>query len=234
MNFSTLQGLTIPEGVVTEIKDANGRVLWSAVKPVTITVKNYNSIAGIITYNGVQQTATFTANIGDTIEITRIDVAINNPNATPSRTPYQMINERTSYTVVSDATFEWKSRFSGSTSTGMYYLLSITEIPEGHALVNITASGMGIGSGNTGVTIEGTTYKDTNTLVVPVGTVITCSADNDDNESMNFGIITVNGENVAVAGYDFTTVTYNYTVTGNVTILLNYNKGDGKVTITET
>lgn len=114
-----------------------------------------------------------------------------------------------------------------------YTQIDITEIPEGYALVNITASGMGIGSGNTGVTIEGTTYNDTNTLVVPIGTVITCSADNDDNNSLNFGIITVNGENVAVAGYDFTTVTYNYTVTGNVTILLNYNKGDGKVTITE-
>ena len=28
MNFSTLQGLTIPEGVVTQIADASGRVLW--------------------------------------------------------------------------------------------------------------------------------------------------------------------------------------------------------------
>lgn len=31
MNFSTLQGLTIPEGVVTQIADASGNVLWSAV-----------------------------------------------------------------------------------------------------------------------------------------------------------------------------------------------------------
>lgn len=30
INFSTLQGLTIPEGVVTQIADASGRVLWSA------------------------------------------------------------------------------------------------------------------------------------------------------------------------------------------------------------
>ena len=126
INFSTLQGLTISEGVVAQIANASGRVLWSAVKPVTSTLKNHQYV-GVVTCNGVQQTATFTANIGDTIEITGIDVAINNPNATPSRTPYQMYNERTSYTIVSDATFEWKSRFSGSTSTGMYYLLSITE-----------------------------------------------------------------------------------------------------------
>ncbi len=40
IDFSTLQGLTIPEGVVTKITDASGRVLWSAAKKkvvVTIT-----------------------------------------------------------------------------------------------------------------------------------------------------------------------------------------------------
>lgn len=30
INFATLQGLTIPEGVVTQIADASGRILWSA------------------------------------------------------------------------------------------------------------------------------------------------------------------------------------------------------------
>lgn len=34
MNFATLQGLTIPEGVVTQIADASCRVLWSAVKMI--------------------------------------------------------------------------------------------------------------------------------------------------------------------------------------------------------
>ena len=32
INFATLQGLSIPEGVVTQITDASGMVLWSAVK----------------------------------------------------------------------------------------------------------------------------------------------------------------------------------------------------------
>ena len=39
INFSTLQGLTIPEGVVTEIKDASGRVLWSAVRSATVYLR---------------------------------------------------------------------------------------------------------------------------------------------------------------------------------------------------
>ena len=34
IDFATLHGLTIPEGVVTQIKDASGRVIWSAVKEV--------------------------------------------------------------------------------------------------------------------------------------------------------------------------------------------------------
>lgn len=43
MNFATLQGLTIPEGVVTQITDASGRVIWSAVKKVTITLDFTNA-----------------------------------------------------------------------------------------------------------------------------------------------------------------------------------------------
>lgn len=35
IDFSTLQGLTIPEGVVAEIKDASGRVLWNAERTVS-------------------------------------------------------------------------------------------------------------------------------------------------------------------------------------------------------
>ena len=37
MNFATLQGLTIPEGVVTQITDASGRVLWKS-GPSVVTV----------------------------------------------------------------------------------------------------------------------------------------------------------------------------------------------------
>lgn len=33
IDFCALQGLTIPEGVVTQIADASGRVLWSAIEP---------------------------------------------------------------------------------------------------------------------------------------------------------------------------------------------------------
>ncbi len=39
MNFATLKGLEIPEGVVTKITDASGNVLWNAVKMVKVTIK---------------------------------------------------------------------------------------------------------------------------------------------------------------------------------------------------
>lgn len=41
INFSTLQGLTIPEGVVTQITDAAGNVLWSSTITFTINGDTY-------------------------------------------------------------------------------------------------------------------------------------------------------------------------------------------------
>lgn len=48
MNFNTLKSLEIPEGVVTQITNASGSVLWSAVKESvvifdgTVTLKPFN------------------------------------------------------------------------------------------------------------------------------------------------------------------------------------------------
>lgn len=55
MNFATLQGLTIPEGVVTQIADASGRVLWAvsggkAVLQVQKVIANVYSAAALTTY----------------------------------------------------------------------------------------------------------------------------------------------------------------------------------------
>lgn len=38
IDFSTLKGLTIPEGAVKQITDASGRVIWSAVKNAKVTI----------------------------------------------------------------------------------------------------------------------------------------------------------------------------------------------------
>ena len=65
IDFSTLQGLAIPEGVVTQIADASGRVIWSAVEEVTIAISTAqgatpNSEVARITINGVSYDGTET------------------------------------------------------------------------------------------------------------------------------------------------------------------------------
>ena len=56
INFSTLKKLTIPEGVVKQITDASGRVLWSASKPIVLTVEKVTATtyAGETAYNDEQ------------------------------------------------------------------------------------------------------------------------------------------------------------------------------------
>ena len=47
IDFSALKGLTIPEGVVTEISDESGAVLWSANKKASVTIiSNCQSVEG--------------------------------------------------------------------------------------------------------------------------------------------------------------------------------------------
>lgn len=47
IDFSTVQGLTIPEGVVTQIADASGAVLWSAKRSAKVTITSVcNGIMG--------------------------------------------------------------------------------------------------------------------------------------------------------------------------------------------
>lgn len=57
IDFSTLQGLTIPEGVVTQIADASGRVIWAVANnentiPAVLQVAKTkaSTIAGGVTY----------------------------------------------------------------------------------------------------------------------------------------------------------------------------------------
>lgn len=47
INFSSLQGLTIPEGNVTQITDASGRVLWSSTIKFTINGDTYIADRGM-------------------------------------------------------------------------------------------------------------------------------------------------------------------------------------------
>ena len=58
IDFTTLQGLTIPEGVVTQITDESGRVIWAVQsgEPIVLEVEKITSdtYAGETTYTGEQ------------------------------------------------------------------------------------------------------------------------------------------------------------------------------------
>ena len=131
INFSTLQGLTIPEGNVTQIADASGRVLWSAVKLATITLKGDFAFSGV-RYNGVYYGSgtttpiTFTANVGDVIFVeshgyTDSPIYLNGKMVAnePSETEYY-------YTVVSDAVI---MATAGGEMYNSYSAVYITETP---------------------------------------------------------------------------------------------------------
>lgn len=104
--------------------------------------------------------------------------------------------------------------------------------------VTITASGTGVDAQYGSVTIDGIAYASTTTVVVPVGTVITCVAktDEDDRDYYwgDYANIYLNGNNVGTGDSATYTTTYEYTVTGNVAIDLRYNRGKSNITITET
>lgn len=114
----------------------------------------------------------------------------------------------------------------------------ITEIPEGHALVQITGSGSysTVKPGVSYVTIDGVNYSTVTTVVVPIGTVVACTVGTMSNE-LSEGCVKVNGNTVLTAESG-NRLTYDYTVNGNVTINLKTNRDadkdmNGYIEITE-
>lgn len=68
IDFSTLKGLTIPEGTVTQIADASGSVLWSAVEKVAVTITTSGtfipgSTPASVTINGVSYNSATTVDV---------------------------------------------------------------------------------------------------------------------------------------------------------------------------
>lgn len=137
MIFSTLQGVTIPEGVVTQIADANGTVLWSAKRNAIITITSEcNGITGDTAYiKIVYGTETFEAYaydmpnctlevpIGSTIECT---VSRNKGNADSSISVNgtKVLTEGTYiYTVTGNVAVDVSDRYS----MGEYGIITITE-----------------------------------------------------------------------------------------------------------
>ena len=237
IDFSTLKGLTIPEGNVKQIADAQGNVLWSAAKPVTITLKRksgmYNNPEkphGWIVVNGqtyyAEETPTeIPVKTGTTITCCKTaGVQVNGQYVSQGADDYE-------YTVSSNAIIEIVSTHVSDTQ--YLGLIVITEIPEGHALVTITGTG---DADYSHVTIDGVKYTGAATVAVPIGTTIYCYV-----RSKNDGyadIMLPNNEHIyaetKVGSYYY--AEYNYAVSGNVQIGLSYSSmiTTGGIVITET
>ena len=137
MDFSTLRGVTIPEGEVTQIADANGVVLWSANTTAKVTITSEcNGIMGDTAHiKIVSETVSFEAYaydmpdctievpIGSTIECTVIRNK-GNADSSISLNGTKVLTEGTYiYTVTGNVAIHVSDRYS----MGEYGVITITE-----------------------------------------------------------------------------------------------------------
>lgn len=146
INFATLQGVTIPEGNVTEIKDASGKVLWSAVKPATITLSftrngggSFSDYARVmidgVAYPTNENDLTTTAVIVPigtviTCKVASGNTAVSSQNITLNGATVASGNSEYPHTVIGDATIKSTINTSYSPQTGSvaYGTIAITEL----------------------------------------------------------------------------------------------------------
>lgn len=143
IDLSSITEIRDKIGIITQIADASGRVLWSAVKKVTITVivDNEAECFPYIEHNGIvyEHSVTFTANIGDTIycDVGSTDYSLITVNGEEVGDGYPYYN----YEVISDATINLHSYYSYHGEDEYYNSdIDITEIPEGQILFTISGT----------------------------------------------------------------------------------------------
>ena len=144
MNFSTLKGLTIPEGVVTQIADAQGTVLWSVgAGTVTIAFELVTVATNFSVYiNGTLIEAlssvgansgypsTYEVNVGDEITFksaARLCVVVNGVTVYPAT-----MNGSYTYAAVSNATCVREDKSSSETGGPPMVTVTITETLKHH------------------------------------------------------------------------------------------------------
>ena len=180
-------------------------------KDITVTVTGAGGAASaFIAYNGINYTSatTFTAKTGDLIYV--------KAGIQAGYTEYYHV-------ITSDMIVKLTS---SSNTTGT---VTITEIPEGHALVTVRNQDYEISGCS--VTIDGVTYQNSATVVVPIGTQISCYVSYSIRDREDYGYITVNDVTVATAdtavGVGRYETEYYYTVIGETLIDLYYTEGEG-------
>ena len=139
IDFSTLQGLTIPEGVVAKITDESGQVLWSAKRNAVVTITSIcNGINGDTAHiKVVAETGNFEAYaydmpdctleipIGSTIECTVRDTKSAEMRCYVKLNGTEVLGETGTYiyTVTKDVAVHVEDKYA----MGEYGMITITE-----------------------------------------------------------------------------------------------------------
>lgn len=224
--YSIDKGKTLVGGTAYEVGFA---------KPVKITVKADNESAECwVEHNGVRYkypSTSFVANVGDTIlchcygegmESGEAVITVNGYGNTVATAPFMgssghadEMEAEYEYTVVSDAVIHLEhNENTGYMSGYIEDNVHITEIPQGHMVVNIVGTGS---STRAYVTIEGIKYTKVATVAVPIGTTIYCYAGGGTSNNkiyLNGGMASYNSKGAAE---------YHHTVVSDVMILLECN-----------
>lgn len=209
IDFSTLKGLTIPEGAVTQITDAAGNVLWKqAPSEAKITIigngGNYaNVVIDGVTYNTA---AEVTVPIGTVITPTI-------PSTAQGAGVYYNF-ERVAvgdYIVSSDMTIvlhDHDPSGVGQLHVGMYWIMDKNAPP--YATMTITKN-LVIPYARPSVTACDITHQSPGLVPVPIGSTVLCSPINASSARVD-GVVYLNGEVVA------TGTSYEYILAGDVGI----------------
>ena len=226
IDFSMLKGLAIPEGNVTQIADAAGNVLWSAVKKAIITIDVDGGDYAHVVIDGVTYNTTTTVEvpIGAVIScVTSHTEGSQNSGIirVDYRTVAQEVKATYDYTVVSDATITLSDFTPNHMTT---YRTGRIEIVDANApqaaTVTISRTGVTTGGSVGSVEIDGYRYVVSTSVDVPLGTVVVCSAPWTSHSMYGSygGQIKLNGTLVADRVSGVAPTTYEYTVNKDVQI----------------
>lgn len=120
MNFATLKGLTIPEGNVTQITDASGRVLWSAVKKVIANVIRPSGSTGSVTIDGIEYTESGTYEALESISV-MVKSYFSGPPSYYAADAYVYLNNTIVATASSGATTSYSLSLDGCSEVTIEY-----------------------------------------------------------------------------------------------------------------
>lgn len=232
IDLTKVTGISDQYGAWKQVADAAGNVLWKqkpAGATVTITIVGNGGNYASVVIDGVTYNTETTLTVPFGATITCVATGFNEKCAIScnyEKVASGSMNLQYEYTVVSDVTitlFNTTAR-PGSTETSYYY--GTIDIVDANApdwpLVNITGSAYN-GSGS--VTIDGTVYTNAAKVHVPIGTVVTCSATWKTSYyggAASGGEVSLNGTVVAPRNTAVNPTTYEYTVSGDVEIAMNY------------